>query len=75
MSPSGLHVFLSGSRPHPSTLQKIGAWAARTHLARGSIDSRDVEAAIALIHRYVDSAPNEKEAATRLDKVLARLQR
>lgn len=75
MSPSGLHVFLGGSRPHPATLKKISAWAARERAGQRPIDSRDVDAAVALLVRYVEGAPSERQAAARLRSILARLDR
>jgi hypothetical protein len=75
MSSSGLHVFLGGSRPHPATLKKISAWAAREQAGQLPIDSRDVEAAVALLVRFVESAPNERQATARLRSILVRLGR
>lgn len=74
MSQSGLYTFLTRTRPHPATLMKVSAWAERQVAGRkDSIDARDVDAAIALLARFVRAAPDEKRAAARLRDVVAKL--
>jgi hypothetical protein len=62
MSPSGLHVFLKGSDPHPGTREKLVAWYVEFRKSPRSprdVAKADVDAAIRLLVRYVqqDSRP------------------
>lgn len=71
MSPSGLHVFLTGSRPHTSTVQKISAWA--SNRSQDSADQRDIEAAVTLLRAYLDSAATVQLRSSRFANILKRL--
>lgn len=73
MSASGLHVFLNGSRPHPSTVQLVTRWASRLG-EQGVPDDRDVDAAIALLVQYVRSAPTKDEQRARVDRITRAIQ-
>jgi hypothetical protein len=73
MSHSGLHVFLSGSRPHPDTVKKITEWSSVA--ADGHKDSRDIVAAIALLAGYVREAPTDVASKTRLASVTSEIAR
>lgn len=74
MSQSGLYTFLARTRPHPATLKKVSAWAERQVAGKQeSFDARDLDAAIALLVRFVRAAPNEKRAASRLREIVAKL--
>lgn len=61
MSPSGLHVFLEGSRPHPATVRKISEWSKRDPGPRIP-DSRDVDAAVDLLRVYLERHPRSARA-------------
>lgn len=70
MSSSGLHVFLRGSRPHPSTVIKLSRWAEQR---RGHLDKREVDAAVSGLREYIRSAPTREAIRKRYEAIVAEL--
>ena len=63
MSPSGLHVLLGGSKPHPATRQKLVLWYVERQKTdasgRDEISPRDVDAAMRLLVLYAKQGSAE----------------
>jgi hypothetical protein len=77
MSPSGLHVLLGGSRPHPTTREKLLSWyLEERQRTQGDpeFSADDVDAAMRLLVRYVQADGRESARARRLHEVVRRIQ-
>jgi hypothetical protein len=77
MSPSGLHVFLRGSAPHPGTRAKLVEW----YLGRRGADTSthgvskaDVDAAVRVLVHYVNDGVRTEARARRANDILQRLE-
>jgi AcrR family transcriptional regulator len=60
MSPSGLHVLLGGSKPHPRTREKLVEWYIRRRSPTRSgrepdVSEADADAAMMLLRRYIQA--------------------
>src|SRR4051812_34702529 len=77
MSPSGLHVLLQGSRPHPLTRKKLVDW----YLTRAAPDGQDqpeiagddVDAALNVLMRYVAANGRAPVRRMRVREISTRL--
>jgi hypothetical protein len=78
MSPSGLHVLLGGTRPHPATLEKLVSWYVERRRSNpgsaAAVAAVDVDAAIRLLVHYVGQDGRESTQAERLRQILRRLE-
>lgn len=75
MSPSGLHVLLKGSDPHPATREKLVAWyiEQQRSKARSAVSKADVDAAVQLLIRYVRDDGRPGAQARRAAAIMRRL--
>lgn len=77
MSPSGLHVLLGGSRPHPKTREKLLSWylaEQRRGAVGGTVSGDDVDAALRLLIRYLRSDTRSDARSRRLREIVRRLE-
>ncbi len=77
MSPSGLHVLLNGSSPHPATRGKLVAWyvaAQKEGVSRPDVSKADVDAALRLLVQYVRQDARSAVQAKRLREIVQRLE-
>jgi hypothetical protein len=77
MSPSGLHVLLKGSAPHPSTREKLVAWYVERGRADGfrpEVSSADADAALRLLVRYVRQTSRADTQAKRVREIVNRFE-
>lgn len=77
MSPSGLHILLKGSRPHAATRRKLLEWYSEVR-RRGASDRTgvpkdDVDAAVALLERYVNADARKSVQRRRVREIAERL--
>ena len=76
VSKSGLDSFLKGREPYSRTRAKLAAWSVRQrHPGIGAIPREEVEAAIAVLERYVQSVGSKAGRERRVREVAARLTR
>ena len=74
ISKSGLDHFLKGRSPYAATRAKLIAWSLRQHSAAGkAVRPEDVDAAIALLERYLSSAGTPSSRERRVREVSSRL--
>src|SRR5947199_7662880 len=74
LSKSGLDDFLRGRRPYSTTRAKLAAWMVRNrHPDAASIKSDSVDAAIALLERYIHSVGSDSVREKRVREVTAKL--
>lgn len=74
VSKSGLDSFLKGREPYSKTRVRLAGWYFKQRHGEGVIGRDDVDAAIALLGAYVNSAPTEQGRARRVREVSTRLQ-
>lgn len=78
MSPSGLHVLLRGSKPHPATREKLVAWYVerrRAEKSSPSIPVTDVDAALRLLIHYVLEDSRRQTRTRRAREIIQRFER
>src|SRR3954465_14732978 len=74
LSKSGLDDFLRGRRPYSATRAKLAAWLTRHHHPdAASIRPEAVDAAIALLERYIHSVGSDSVREKRVREVEAKL--
>jgi hypothetical protein len=77
MSPSGLHVLLHGSKPRAGTRRKLLEWYAeirsRSAGRRAGVPAEDVDAAVAVLDRYLNADSRETVHRRRVREIAARL--
>ena len=76
MSHSGLHVFLKGSDPHPTTREKLVTWYVESRKSPASqrdVTKADVDAAIRLLVCYVRRDSRPEAQIKRLENVVRRI--
>jgi hypothetical protein len=74
LSKSGLDHFLKGREPYAKTRVKLAAWLMRqAHPTAESIRAGDVDAAIALLDRYMNAVGSDGAREQRVREVADRL--
>src|SRR5438045_3005658 len=74
LSKSGLDHFLKGRQPYSRTRAKLAAWVTRNrHPDASSIRPEAVDAAIALLERYIHSVGSASVRDKRVREVTAKL--
>jgi hypothetical protein len=78
MSPSGLHILLRGSRPHPATREKLVRWYVEQRDAqetRGEpVSPVDVDVALQLLMLYVTQDARETVQRRRIREIVRRFE-
>jgi hypothetical protein len=79
MSHSGLHVFLGGTKPHPSTRAKLVSWYVeqrrRSLKSDVEVSDGDVDAAIRLLLQYVRQDGRPAARDNRVTEIIRRLEK
>jgi AcrR family transcriptional regulator len=79
MSPSGLHILLGGSKPHPRTREKLVEWfvqrrsPTRNGREEPDVSDADADAAMRLLRRYIQANGRTALSAKRRRIVAERL--
>lgn len=73
VSKSGLDSFLKGREPYSRTRTRLNAWYLRERNAPGGVTPADVDAAIAVLERYMSSASADAARRRRVREVTERL--
>jgi hypothetical protein len=74
LSKSGLDSFLRGRNPYSRNRVKLAAWMMRQrHPTSASVGRDEVDAAIALLERYIDSVGSTATREKRVREVASRL--
>jgi AraC-like DNA-binding protein len=78
MSPSGLHVLLGGSKPHPGTRAKLVSWYVEQRRAEQGVgqvvSADDVDAALRLLVHYITQDGREDAQQRRAQEIAKRLE-
>jgi hypothetical protein len=69
----GLESFLKGRDPYSKNRLRLAAWRLRQQQAGDGVRRQDVDAALALIEQYINSAGTKAGRARRVREVTARL--
>ncbi len=73
VSKSGLDSFLKGRAPYSRSRTKLNVWYLRERNTPGAVTSAEVDAAIAVLERYMDSANADSARRRRVREVTDRL--
>ena len=74
ISRGGLESFLKGRNPYTKTRLRLAAWRLRSQHPDGPIAAAEVDAAIALLGRYIELGGTEAMRARRVREVTARIE-
>jgi hypothetical protein len=69
ISRGGLESFLKGRQPYTNTRLRLAAWQLRQRTLGGTVERDEVDAAIAVLERYIGTAATKAIRARRVREV------